>query len=63
MEYGDFSALADESVDWATRIIDGDQFYTMCFLGLMADRLTPMNDYVRAVLKNPAMLDEQSVRN
>lgn len=63
MPYEDFIHLADKSAEWAERIIDGDPLYTMCFLGLTADRHDALNDYTRAVLKNPEMLYERTVRN
>lgn len=62
LEYGEFSCIADYTVDWVERIINGDPLYTFNFLGLNADRCTPVNDYCRAVVKNPAMLHERSVR-
>jgi len=63
MPYEDFAQLAAESVEWAQKIIDGDPFYSMCFLGLTADKANPLNDYTKAVAKNPAMLKNHEVRN
>ena len=53
LPYDDFRSLADDSIEWAERIVDGDMLYTYCFLGLMADRCTPINAYSKAILKNP----------
>lgn len=62
MDYDSFAALANDSVEWAQKIIDGDEFYSMCFLGLNADRHNPLNNYTQAVMKNPAMLKNHEVR-
>lgn len=62
MPYDDFADLAGESVMWAQRIIDGDPFYSMCFLGLTADKYNPLNHYTEAVMKNPEMLKQHEVR-
>jgi hypothetical protein len=62
LDYDDFRTLANDSIEWADKIIDGDPLYTLCFLGLTADRCTPVSPYAKAVLKNPAMLKEVSVR-
>ena len=62
MDYDDFAELANDSVEWAQKIIDGDEFYSMCFLGLNADRHNPLNNYTQAVMKNPAMLKNHEVR-
>ena len=62
MDFDDFATLAGDSVDWAERIISGDPLYVYCFLGLTADRHTGLNSYCRAILKNPVMLQEDSVR-
>lgn len=62
MPYEDFRELATYSVEWAEKIINGDPLYTFCFLGMMADNHKPKNDYVSALLKNPEMIKEQSVK-
>ena len=62
MPYEDFRELATDSIEWADKVIEGDDLHTLCFLGLTADRCTPVSPYAKAVLKNPAMLKEQSVR-
>lgn len=62
LSYDRFALLAKDSVDWITKIIQGDLVYTMCFLGLYADSINPSNDYVRAILKNQEMLKESGVR-
>lgn len=63
LPYNDFRTLADTSVDWVEKIMRGDKFYTYCFLGLMADRHKTINDYGKAILKNPEMLKETGVKN
>lgn len=62
MPYDDFADLAGDSVMWAQKIIDGDEFYSLCFLGLVANKCKPLNYYTKAVLKNPAMLRQHEVR-
>lgn len=63
LPYDKFALLAKDSVDWAEKIASGDFNYTMCFLGMFADNCKPINNYVKAVLKNPEMLKEIGVRN
>ena len=53
LDYEDFRTLANDSIEWADKIIDGDPLYTLCFLGLTADRCTPVSPYAKAVLKDP----------
>ena len=62
MDYDIFRELATDSIEWADKIIEGDDLYSLCYLGLTADRCTPVSPYAKAVLKNPVMLKEQSVR-
>lgn len=62
LPYDEFATLADDSKVWAERIMDGDPLYTFVFLGLTAAKCNPVNAYAKAVLKNPAMLGERSVR-
>jgi hypothetical protein len=62
LPYEDFRTLADESIEWADKIVDGDPLHTYAYLGLFADRCTPVNGYARSVLKNPEMLKERGVR-
>jgi hypothetical protein len=62
MSKDDFVALADYSRHWAEKIINGDAIYINAFLGLFADHQKPSNDYVRAILKNPDMAKETTVR-
>lgn len=61
LDYEDFSSLANDSIEWATKIVGGDIFSTYCFLGLGYDIHDPMNEYVRAILKNPEMIKESTV--
>ena len=62
MDYDTFRQLATDSVAWADNIIEGDELHSLCYLGLTADKCTPVSPYAKAVLKNPVMLKEQSVR-
>lgn len=63
LPYEKFALLAHDSVHWIEKIINGDPLYTYCFLGMMADNHKPLNNYCRAILKNPEMLKEAGVRN
>ena len=63
LPYQEFVELATDSVEWAQKIIDGDPFYSMCFLGLTADKCNPLNDYAKSVVKNPAVLKQYEVRS
>lgn len=62
LSYDDFSALANDSLSWTKKIVDDDIFYTYCYLGMFYDMHKPMNDYVRAIMKNPEMMKEKTVR-
>lgn len=62
LDYDDFATLAQDSIDWVTRIVNGDPLYTYCFLGLTYSEHKPMNDYVASILKNPEMIKEKCVR-
>lgn len=63
LPYDDFGQLAGYSISWVERIIEGDPLYTMCFLGFFADKHKALNDYMNAVLKNPEMLKEPTIRS
>ncbi|WP_343209442.1 RNA dependent RNA polymerase [Anaerolentibacter hominis] len=63
LSYEDFASLAAESIEWLERIIQGDELYACCFLGLFADRRKALNQYTQAILKDPRMLKEAGVRN
>lgn len=63
LPYDKFRQLADYSIDWADKIINGDKIYTYCFLGLMHGKTNVTNGYIKAILKNPEMIKESSVRN
>lgn len=63
LSYEKFSSLAKYSIDWVEKIINGDPVSTMCFLGLFADKINPLNNYTKAIIKNPEMLKEECVRN
>lgn len=62
LPYDKFRSLADYSVDWAEKITHGDPLATYCFLGLYADKHNAKNNYTAAILKNPQMIKEQSVK-
>lgn len=62
LPYDQFRSLADYSIDWAEKITHGDPLATYCFLGLYADKHNPMNNYTAAILKNPQMIKESSVK-
>jgi hypothetical protein len=62
LSYEDFAKLAKYSIDWIEKIINGDEIYTYCFLGMFADKHKALNKYTEAILKNPKMLKEQGVR-
>lgn len=62
LPYDDFERLLEDSVDWVEKIVEGDFLYTYCFLGLTANKHKPLNYYTKAILKNPEMMKEKSVR-
>lgn len=62
LPYEEFAGIASESIKWAEKIASGDPLYTYCFMGLLADNCRPRDDFARAVLKNPTMLNEPGVR-
>ena len=62
LPYNKFRMLAEDSAEWAQRIVEGDTLYTYTFLGLTADRCTPVNAYAKAILKNPEMMYERNMR-
>ena len=62
IDYDDFVELSDYSLEWTSKIIDGDDLYTNCFLGLFATKFKASNDYMKAILKNPVMKKDPCVR-
>lgn len=62
LPYDKFRSLADDSIDWAEKITHGDPLATYCFLGLYADKHSTLNNYAAAILKNPMMIKEQTVK-
>lgn len=62
LPYEEFAPLAKYSIDWLTKIIGGDMVYTYAFLGLTYPNPVPLNYFCKAILKNPEMLKEYSVR-
>lgn len=63
LPYEEFAPLAKDSIRWIEKIIDGDQLYTYGFLGLMGDNRSALNNYTKAILRNPEMIKEYGVRN
>lgn len=68
LPFDEFKKLADESIEWYENIINGNPVYTYCFLGLMApesddDLPEPMNNYMAAIIRNPEMLKEPSIKD
>ena len=63
LPFEEFKQFAGKSMDWAIRIVDGDPVYTYCFLGLSNDNPKPLNNYAKAIMKNPEMINEQNVRD
>jgi hypothetical protein len=63
LNYGEFRHLADYSMEWAEKIIDGDDWvHTACFLGMTKNFGVGASHYADAVFKNPAMVREKGVR-
>lgn len=62
LPYEQFRTIANYSIDWVDGIINGDPIYTYCFLGMFADSHKAKNEYVKAILKNPEMIKELSVK-
>lgn len=62
LSYEKFHSLADYSIDWAEKITRGDSLATYCFLGLYADKHNAKNNYTAAILKNPQMIKEPTVK-
>lgn len=62
-DFDDFKHLADRSVDWYEKIVSGDPIYTYCFLGALADNTEPLNHYVAAIMRNPAMTHDPCVKD
>jgi hypothetical protein len=62
LPFEDFLHLATPSMDYIERVIQGVPEYTYHFLGLTADKHDGLNNYMRAVLKNPEMMRETGVK-
>lgn len=62
LPFDEFKDLANDSIEWYEKIISGDPIYTYCFLGMLAESHSPMNNYAAAILRNPDMLHEQSTK-
>lgn len=63
LPYEKFEQLANSSKAWFEKIAGGDPLHTYCFLGMLANRHKPLNNYCAAILKNPEMLKEEGVRS
>lgn len=63
LPFDEFKQLAGKSMDWSLKVVDGDPVYTYCFLGLTGDNPKPLNNYAKAIMKNPAMISEHNVRD
>lgn len=63
LPFDDFKQLGAKSMEWASKIVNGDRVYTYCFLGLTGDKPKPLNNYARAIMKNPEMMYEENVRD
>lgn len=61
--FDEFKHLADKSVDWYEKIVRGDPIFTYCFLGALSDNTEPLNHYVAAIMRNPEMVHEPSVKD
>ena len=63
LPFEEFKQFAGKSMDWAIRVVDGDPVYTYCFLGLTGEHPKPLNNYAKAILKNPEMIHEHNTRD
>lgn len=64
LDFEDFKHLADDSIKWYEDIINNGPIYTYCFLGISEDSVDePLNNYAAAIIRNPEMIKEQSVRD
>lgn len=63
LSFEDFKQLARTSIEWVSRIVDGDALYTYCFLGLSNDNPHMLNSYTKAIMKNPHMMYEETIRS
>lgn len=61
--YNKFKHLADDSVHWYEKIVNGDMVYTYAFLGLTKDNVDPMNWYMAALLRNPEMIHDTCTKD
>ena len=62
LDFKDFSKLSEKSLELFENVVNGNELYTYCFLGLNNDNPEPLNNYAKAIMKNPEMIKEQSVR-
>lgn len=62
LPYERFALLAKNSIDWLKKLIDTDPISTYCFLGIKPDAAKALNNYVRAIKRNPEMIKEEGAR-
>lgn len=64
LPFEEFMHIADYSIEWYENVVEKNILYTYCFLGLMYDGEEPevMNNYMAAIVRNPEMLEEPSIR-
>jgi hypothetical protein len=63
LPYDSFRELKMRTENYYSEIINGNEPFTYTFLGLRADKQKDMNNYMKAILKNPMMMKEAGVRN
>lgn len=63
LSFDDFKQFVAKSMDWCKKVVDGDSLYTYCFLGLTGENPKPLNNYAKAIMKNPEMMKEQNIRD
>lgn len=63
LPFEEFKTLAEKSLEWAYNVVNGDPIYTYCFLGLSNDNPNPLNNYAKALMKNPAMMCEHNIKD
>lgn len=63
LDFDTFKQLARKSIEWIDNIVNKDERYTYCFLGLTGYEPKPLNSYAKALMKNPEMIKEECVRD
>lgn len=62
LPYEEFKKLSGRTIDYYENIIKGDKVSVYTFLGLRADKQKEMNSYMKALLKNDEMINEECTR-